>query len=104
MVDFADCGRCGSTYMRYLVFVKDEFPAIADHVFNENEYGQVCPDCRREVADGHAITDTAHDTVKKGALRAMRLRGWVIAKRIRDGDFEAIKKLQDAALMTDYDD
>lgn len=52
------CGRCNEEYGSYTVFVRDDFTSIVNHVEIKNEWGNICPECRRKVAPNHIITDT----------------------------------------------
>lgn len=46
------CGRCGCEYEAYTVLVKDNFIGISDHARIKEKWGNICKDCRRDVADG----------------------------------------------------
>lgn len=50
--DVRICGRCEEEYESYTFFVTDHFVGLVDKVEIEREYGNVCQECRRELADG----------------------------------------------------
>lgn len=51
------CDRCGDEYEKYLVFVRDNFSDIVDHV--RNRYENLCKPCRVYLEPKSAFTGAA---------------------------------------------